>query len=438
MHRWLDVKRGIDVPDHKSLTAHKPIRSGPVPDVLIFPMAMHIGAPAIPAVKPGDAVSIGTLIGKEEEDVSANVHSSVSGAVTAVEERPSFRGTTTCVVVENDGTDKRETLPPLDMNVSLDSFVQRIFQAGITGKGGAGFPTHVKMAPSEQGHHTLLINGAECEPYATTDHRVMLEHTHQLLTCISLMTKLFQVERTLIAIEENKKDAIQCFRERVSEMGDERIRVVTVETRYPQGHQGVLLKNLTDLEVSQGTSAAQVGIISTNISTIKAIHDAVLEGKPLTERVVTVTGPVIRNPQNLMVRTGTPVEDLVNACGGFSGEVGKMIHGGPMMGTPFSDTSIPVVKDTTTLLFLPPDPEEDRPEAPCIRCARCVNACPVSLQPILIHNAHRAGRLDLSSNLQAETCIQCGCCTYVCPSKIPLLASIRKERQALRAEGGRS
>ncbi|SMP53775.1 electron transport complex subunit RsxC [Anoxynatronum buryatiense] len=432
MKKLFQARQGIDVPDHKGLTNNKKTVKGPGSEELVFPMTMHIGAPAEIIVDEGNHVKIGTLIGNATKTISANIHSSVSGQVIAVEERESFKGKATCIIIKNDFMYEEERLSLLDESISIDEFLERISEAGITGKGGAGFPTHVKLDPPENGHRYILINGAECEPYSTTDHRVMLENSQEILRTVSFMHHLFDVKKTIIAIEDNKSDVIRLYKDSISSHNMKHIEIHEVPSRYPQGEQGLLLKTILDLEVPEEDNASNVGLISSNVSTIKAIHDAVFMGIPLTERVVTVTGPTLKNPQNILTRIGTPVQDLIEFCGGFAHETDKMISGGPMMGQPFSDTTIPIEKDTTTLLFLPYDAEVRKNERPCIRCAKCIDACPVYLQPILISNAYRESRWDLCEVLKTETCVRCGCCTYICPSKIPLLEDISKAVKQLK------
>ena len=394
-------------------------------------MQMHAGAPAEPRVRVGDPVKVGTLIGQASEPVSANVHSSVCGTVSAIEERAGFRGPSLSIVVENNGRDEEERLEPQDETVSLEQFFARLWDAGITGKGGAGFPAHVKFAPPGQGHHYLLINGAECEPFSTTDHRVMLEHAQEILRTVELMRRLFQTDFNVVAIEDDKPDALAAFRKWAKALGYRQLDIQAVSGHYPQGDQGVLLRGIFGLEIPQGTFANEMGVLTSNVSTIKAIHDAVFWGQPLVRRVVTVTGPALAHPQNVLTRVGTPVRDLIDWCGGFKGDVGKIINGGPMMGHPFNGPEIPVAKDTTTILCLGAETRTKEAERACIRCAKCIDACPVNLQPILISNAYRAGRFDLCQVLKAEACIRCGCCTYICPSRIPLLADIQAGIQEL-------
>ena len=429
---FLRPVKGVAVPGYKEKTARQPIIEGPAPNELIFPMKMHTGAPAEVRVEEGELVKIGTLLGEAPQHVSANIHSSVSGRVKGIDKRESFRGSSLSVVIENNGLDEEDWLESLDESISLEKFFTRLTQSGIIGKGGAGFPTHVKFAPPGQGHRYMLINGAECEPFSTTDHRIMLEYTDEVLRAIDFMRQLFGTEYNVVAIEDDKPDAIECFKRAVSEHSYRHIKIKKVSGRYPQGDQGVLLKAVFDLEIPSGTFPSEMGVITSNVSTIKAIYDAVFLGQPLVKRVITVTGPAIVKPQNILSRIGTPVRDIINFCGGFTARAGKIINGGPMMGMPFSDLSIPVVKDTTTILCLGEDAKATPGETACIRCAKCVDVCPVNLQPILISNAYRSGRFDLCEILKAGSCIRCGCCTYICPSKIPLLEDIKAGMDKLR------
>ncbi len=427
-------KKGIAVPGHKERTAHLEIADGPSPPELVFPMIMHSGDPADIRVGVGDPVKIGTLIGEGSRHISANIHSSVSGRVKFVEQRQSFRGVSESVVIENDGLNEEELLEPLDENMSMESFFERLENCGITGKGGAGFPSHVKFSPQDGGHKHMLINGAECEPYSTTDHRIMLEFTGEILRAMDLLRRLFSIEHTVLAIEKDKSDAIERFRRAVRDNGFEHIGIRRVGSRYPQGDQGVLLKDVFGLEIPFGRHPNELGVLTSNVSTIKSIYDALFLGRPLVKRVITITGPAIANPGNVMTRIGTTVRDLIDFCGGFAVPAGKLVNGGPMMGMPFSDLGTPVTKDTTTILCLGAGAASIPHEKPCIWCAKCVDVCPVNLQPILISNAYRIRRVDLYETLKAESCIRCGCCTYICPSNIPLLEDIKAAIGDLQAE----
>ncbi len=433
MKRLLTHRKGIPVQGHKQRTRRKAIVKGPDPKELVFPVMMHSGAPARVLVKKGDYVKKGTLIAGAMEHVSANIHSSVSGSVKAIETRDSFRGPSRSIVIENNGLDEEENLEPLDKNSSLDEFLGRLEESGITGKGGAGFPAHVKFATID-GHRYMLINGAECEPYSTTDHRVMLEFPEEILRTVELMRQLFNTEYNVIAVEEDKPDAIALLKNKIRESEYRNIKVQKVKGRYPQGDQGMLLRNVFGIEIPSGMFPNQLGALTSNVSTIKAIHDAVFQGRPLVERVITVTGPAIANPQNILTKIGTPVRALIDFCGGFKTGVGKIINGGAMMGTPFTDLDIPAVKDTTTILCLGKESAARASESACIRCGRCIHVCPVNLQPIMISNAYRKGRLDLCNALKARSCIRCGCCSYICPSLIPLLEDIKSAIDRLKQE----
>ncbi len=425
--KLLRPKKGIDVPDYKEHTRSLPIVKGPEPRELIFPMKMHSGAPASARLKPGDRVKVGTLIGEGQGHISANIHSSVSGYVTSVEERPSFRGKSLAVIVENDNLCGKENEYPLGRNnITAEVFYKRLRDCGLTGKGGAGFPTHVKFQPqNDGGHRLMLINGAECEPYSTTDHRIMLEYPEQILRATELMRKLFNINHNVIAVEDDKHDAIECLQRTANDLQYSEIEIQEVKGRYPQGDQGILFNSVFGSEIPYSSNPNDIGLLTSNVSTVKAVYDAVFLGRPLVERVITVTGPAIAEPQNVLTRIGTPVRDLIDYCGGFRKEPAKLINGGPMMGMPFDDLGIPAVKDTTTILCLDEAAKITAQERPCIRCAKCVDVCPVNLQPISISNAWRKERVGDCRELKADSCIRCGCCTYICPSKIPLLEDIK-------------
>ena len=425
--------RGVKIPSNKERTDYQSIKLLKSPKYLYYPMEMHIGAPAEIKVKPGDYVKCGSLLGERDGPVSANIHSSVSGKVVEIkEDYPSFRGESKTIVVENDGKYEEDLLEEIDEELTPEIISKRIQEAGITGKGGAGFPTHIKFDSDEEGLNYLIVNAAECEPYSTTDNRVAIEFASEIIQMIDALHKAYHLKSSIIAIEDEQIQAIEVLKRVKEENGADYIKIAELPTIYPQGHGALQIKTILDLEVAEHENSDDVGVLQSNVSTIKAMYDAVFENRPFTHRVVTVTGPKINNANNFMIPIGRPVEYIIEKSGGLRDANVKMIDGGPMMGLPFDDIRIPVAKDTTTLLFFPHDEKIERQD--CIRCSRCVESCPVALQPILISNAWERNRLDLAKDLQAEVCIQCGLCTYICPAKIPLLANIRDAIQAIEEE----
>lgn len=413
--------RGLKIPNHKERTKNEAVTDASVPQKLYFPMTMHIGAPAKPTVEVGDEVQIGTLLGSAEKGVSANIRSSVSGKVAAIEERPAFRGETVTVVVDNDFEDREEELEDIADDLTPDEFVERLADAGITGKGGAGFPTSIKYDLDKHESYYLVVNGSECEPYSTTDYRVMVEYPKAIVGMAQLIAKIYDLKSCVLAVEDHMTDAIRALEVAIKEKDANNIRIHKLPSEYPAGHASLQIREVLGIEIDEGKRSGDVGVLQSNVSTLKAMYDAIRCNKSLTRRVVTVTGPMIEDAKNLMVRIGTPVQHLIDECGGLKGET-DMINGGPMMGRHFTDPDLPVDKDTTTLLFL--EKREKKEESPCIRCARCVDNCPVALQPIAISNSYRQNRWDRAMELRSESCISCGVCTYICPAHIDLLKDI--------------
>lgn len=413
---------GVHVPKHKDGTKDLATVEASGPAQLIFPMAMHIGAPASIEVKVGDPVKIGTLLGSMEEGISTNVHSSVSGKVIAIENRRVFRGESQCVVVENDFRDDEEKLPERPGEWTPETFSEILGRAGVTGKGGAGFPTAIKYRKDHKEVQYLVVNGSECEPYSTTDYRCMMEYSDQIVAMVDTIAEIYQTEETYIAVEDHMTDPISALRSAIARQGSA-LKIHILPSSYPQGHAGLQIREVLGIEIEDGQRTGDIGVLQSNVSTIKAMYDAVFEHRSLTRRIVTVTGPMLNQPQNLMVRIGTPVQHLIEACGGLRAGDRDMINGGPMMGQLFEDPCIPVDKDTTTLLFL--ERCLPRAESDCIRCARCIENCPVSLQPIRISNAYRDQDYARARVLKSESCISCGTCTFVCPAGIPLLETIQ-------------
>lgn len=430
-------KHGGSHPDEKKeRTNQLPIEEASVPRILVFPLSMHIGAPAEPVVEVGDKVKMGQLIAEAGGKVSANIHASVSGEVVAIEERTTDKGAAECIVIQNDGEDTAEESfleePGKDLN--RDEIIEAIQKAGIVGMGGATFPTAVKVdPPPEKTIDTMIINGAECEPYSTSDHRVMLEYTDEIIKGINISRKLFpDLKRIYIGIEDNKQDAIEKMKEATEEYED--IFVQPLKTMYPQGSEKQLIQRTTGREVPPGGLPADVRVMMMNTSTTRQIYHAAGIGEPVYKRVVSVSGGPVKEPKNLLVRIGTPAESLIEDCGGFTEIPGKILSGGPMMGKPLSDGSPPIIKGTTAITVLTQEEAHTGESSDCIMCSECLNVCPVSLQPILISDAYERGDIEKAKELGAMDCIECGNCSFICPSKIPLLDNIRAAKSAIQAQ----
>lgn len=426
-------REGAYTEERKERTEHLPIEEAPVPDLLIFPLAMHIGKPAEAIVEVGDTVKMGQLIGKKDGFISANIHSSVSGKVTDIKEAATMHGIGTCIFIENDHKDT-PAAPLFQGEAPTDkqARIKLIEDAGIVGMGGATFPTNVKLSPPPgKTIDTLIINGAECEAYSTSDHRVMIEYADELVKGIQILLDLYPIKYTYVAIESNVHDSIEALEAAIGD--DSRIKIKELETIYPQGAEKRLIKNLVDREVPSGGLPADVHALVSNVSTIRQVYQTIAYGTPLMSRVTTLTGEPVKNPKNLLVRIGTPIQTLIDACDGFQSKPGKMLHGGPMMGKPINSGQIPITKGSTIITFLPKEEVVADERTPCIKCAECLNVCPVSLQPILISNAYEQGDIDEAERLGAMDCIDCGNCSFICPSNIPLLENIRKAKGEIKA-----
>lgn len=441
MHFSFMGKQGGSHPDDKkSRTDKKPVTNASVPKIMVFPVSMHIGAPAKPIVEVGDKVKAGQIIAEEGGFVSAHVYSSVSGEVIAIEKRPTIGGEAESIIVKNDYEyTKAEpiTEPGRSHEMAKDEILATVRKAGIVGMGGATFPTAVKLSPPPgMTIDTLIINGAECEPYSTSDHRAMLEHPDELIAGINLTRKLFpQLQRVYIGIEENKPDAIEALEK--ASAGYDDIFVRKLKSMYPQGSEKNLIKNLTGREVEPGGLPAGVKCVVANNSTIRACYRACEFGEPLIERIVSVSGTPVKEPKNLLVKIGTPMDSLIDDCGGFADVPGKVLGGGPMMGKTVSDLGVPIIKGTTAITVLTPDEADQGDRKDCIMCAECIHVCPVSLQPILISEAFERGNIEKAKELGAMDCIECGNCSFICPSKIPLLENIRSAKAAIKAKEGK-
>jgi len=417
-------------PAENKLSAQKAIEVLPLPKTVFIPVGQHIGAPAEAIVQKGDQVKVGQLIAKSSGFVSANIHSSVSGKVTKVETGPDTSGYPKkgiYIDVEDDIWDEKiDRSPELNAEITLDAtaILAKIQDAGIVGLGGATFPTHVKLVPPKgMKADVLLINGVECEPYLTSDHRMMLERTEELIVGVQLLMRALNVNKAAIGIENNKPDAISKIIKTAYRHTN--ISVVPLKVKYPQGGEKQLIKAVTGREIASGALPISVGAVVTNIATTFAVYEAVQKNKPLFERVVTVTGKSLANPSNFKVRIGTSIGELINAAGGLPENCGKIINGGPMMGKAVTNTEIPVTKGTSGILMMPETEAKRGETMPCIRCSRCVSVCPMGLEPFLLMTVSEKQIWDRAEYERVMDCIECGSCSYTCPANRPLLDYIR-------------
>ena len=406
-----------------------------VSDTVRIIMNMNIGAPSQPCVAKGDHVKIGQVIGEPVGFLGLPVHASVSGEVVSVEPIPYLsEQPAMCVAIHNDFADEWVELHPLGSVETVDPalIIPAIKNAGICGLGGASFPTHVKLSiKPEQKCDCIIANGAECETHLTCDHRLMLENPVRVVDGLRAAMRAINVKEGIIAIEDNKPDAIEAMRKACQ--GREGVRVQVLKTKYPQGGEKQLIEAVTGRQVPSGGLPIQAGVIVMNVATCAAVADAVIDGKPLVERIVTVTGAV-RQPANLRLRIGTITEDIIGECGGFSGDVGKVIFVGAMTGMCAPNTSIPIAKATGGILVLDKQDAASVEEGPCLRCGKCVEVCPIGLHPLKIKIAADADRIDECKRLHVMDCTLCGSCSFICPAHRWLTASFKVAKQKLAAQ----
>ncbi len=434
MLKKLSFRGGVHPDDNKKQTAEKEIKVLPPPATLFFPMVQHIGAPCTPCVKVGDHVKKGQKIGDSEAFISAPIHSSVSGTVTAIKPYPVPGGTMVeTVIIENDFKEERDyTNEPLDYKtVSPDDIPKIVRESGIVGMGGAAFPTHVKLMPPDLSKiDTVIVNGAECEPYLTSDYRVMMETPEEVILGLKIILYSFGITNGHIAIESNKPKAIKLMKEMCAPEG---LKVDTLKKKYPQGSEKHLIYAVTKRKVPVGKLPADVGVIVVNIDTCTAIARRFMYGKPLMRRIVTVVGSPFSKSINYKVRIGAPIDYIIEQNGGFVLKPEKVIIGGPMMGVAQFRLDVPVIKSTSAVLALTEKEAHIPPEEPCIRCGKCVEHCPMNLMPLYLSQFADKGDLDSCEKYNVTSCIECGCCSYGCPSKRHLVQTIRGARRSVMA-----
>ncbi|MBQ6050414.1 MAG: electron transport complex subunit RsxC [Bacteroidaceae bacterium] len=421
-------------PAENKLSAASPIREAGLPKQAVFSMCQHIGAPAKPVVKRGDVVKVGTLLGEAGGFVSAPIYSSVSGKVTKVDVALDASGTRRpAVYVDVDGDEWEESidrtpdLVKLSDRPNLDSktIIEKIKNAGIVGMGGATFPCHVKLSPPPGCKaECVIINAVECEPYLTADHRLMLEHPDEILVGVDLIMKAVDVTKGYIGIENNKPDAIALMKEKAQAYPN--IEVVPLKVKYPQGGEKQLIDAVVNRQVPAPPAIPiNVGAIVQNVGTAFAIYQAVMKNKPLIDRVITVTGKSVKQPSNLLARLGTPFQQLIDECGGLPEDTGKVIGGGPMMGKALLSLEVPMTKGSSGLLIMNEKEARRSEPNPCIRCAKCVSACPMGLEPYLLSTLSDLQDWEKVEANDVTSCIECGSCQFTCPSNRPLLDMIR-------------
>ena len=421
---------GVHPAERKELSEGIALQRFPEPETVVIPLSQHAGAPASPVVKAGDAVCVGQVIGESAGFISSPVHSSVSGTVIAVEERlhPTKGGPVLSVVIRSDGRDTvHESVKPrgsLD-SLSPEEIIDIVNQSGIVGMGGAGFPTYVKLKPGKP-IDAVLLNGCECEPLLTADHRVLLEYADDVIYGLQAILKAVGAPKGIIVIEDNKPDAIELMEAKTAELDN--IEVVTARTKYPQGAEKMLIKRVMGRQVPRGGLPADVGCVVSNISTVKAISDAIQTGMPLTERVVTVTGEKIAKPGNYIVKIGTSVKALIDYCGGVTDADVDIKMGGPMMGFDLPDTDVPIIKSSNGIICVDTDQTQ---EVACIKCGRCVDVCPMELSPLYFQKYANEENWQGMLDLNVRDCIECRCCEFICSSKIPLVSKIKAGKKAI-------
>ena len=437
--RAIGFSHGVHPPEHKELTAHLPIRRMPFPEEVVLPLRQHAGKPAKLVVATGAHVERGDLLAAADGWVSSPVHASASGWVTDVAWWPHPDGSMCTAVrlgVERySGQVARPRLVPDWHGLSQAEVLRAVQEAGVVGLGGAAFPTHVKLAPPKDATiDTVVINGAECEPYLTTDHRTMVEYPDRVHFGLRIMMHALGVRRGIIGVERNKPDAIEALER--TRPADLDVTVLPLTVKYPQGAEKMLIRSVLGREVASGKLPASVGVIVQNVGSVATLAEVFETGLPLVERIVTVSGRGVQRPANLLVPVGTKLRDVLAFCGGLTADAGLVLFGGPMMGLPQGNLDVPILKGTTGIVVLTHDDVRDQESFPCIHCGRCLDACPMFLNPSLLGDLARAGRHAEMEPAHLADCMLCGSCSYVCPSNIPLAQLFQASKAAMRRQKG--
>lgn len=432
----LTFRGGIHPYEGKELSKDHPIEKYLPKGDLVYPLSQHIGAPSVPCVKKGDTVLAGQKIADAGGFVSVPLHASVSGTVKGIEKRLNATGSMVdCIVIENDQQYQETEFQEARLeDLTKEEILNRIKEGGVVGMGGAGFPTHVKLAPKDPSKiEYILVNGAECEPYITSDYRRMIEEPEKVVKGLQVILTLFDSAKGYICIEDNKPDCIAKMKELVKDI--DRIEVKEMRTKYPQGGERTLIYAATGREINSSMLPADVGCVVDNVETVISVYKAVILGRPVNSRVVTVTGDGIKEPKNLLVLAGTDMSELVDAAGGLKGKIAKAISGGPMMGFALYDLHVPCTKTTSAFLFLEHDAVSEAQEiqTACINCGRCVSVCPGHVLPARLAKLAERGDMAGFEALDGMECCECGCCSYICPAKRPLTQSIKSMRKMVLA-----
>ena len=426
---------GARVP-HAKRTANYPTEKMPLPSRIVLPMQQHIGAPCTPAVKKGDTVMVGTVVGKAESFVSADIHSGVSGTVEAIDTVLMSNGVKVqAVVIIPDGQQTPDPACAAPEVTDAKSLAQAARDCGLVGLGGAGFPTSVKLSPKNlEEIDTLIINGAECEPYITADNREFLECSDTIMRGVKAVKEHLGIKKVIFGIERNKPEAIDLMFSLTQ--GDSSYQVKPLESRYPQGAEKVLIEKTTGREVPRGGLPSDVGVIVMNVTTVSALGKFLETGMPLTTKRLTVDGDAVNTPKNVEVIIGTPIREVLDFCGGLREDAAKVLMGGPMMGIAVPSTDLPVLKQNNAVLaFSDKKAHLPKPSA-CIRCGRCIDACPIGLSPVEIAGAYNRGDVDALNAMMVDLCMSCGCCTFVCPAKRPV-AQTMNQAKLMQKKGGK-